>query len=75
MEKQEDKQQEDEQNILFYELVVRQSALERVLLKNKVIDEKDLAQAQIECMDKLKEIIEKKAKSDQSGFIKYGESV
>ncbi len=70
----------EERDRLFYELVVRQSALERILIKNKIISEKDLAEAQVECMEKLQAVIEEKQKeldaatvSPTTGFIKYGE--
>ena len=70
----------EERDRLFYELVVRQSALERVLIKNKIVSEKDLAEAQVECMEKLQAVIEAKQKELDSattaptaGFIKYGE--
>lgn len=70
----------EERDRLFYELVVRQSALERVLIKNKIISEKDLAEAQVECMEKLQAVIDAKQKeldaataAPATGFIKYGE--
>ncbi len=66
-------QEDVERDRLLYELVVRQSALEKALIKAGVITDKSLAEAQIECMEKLQEIIDKKTSVDKtSGFIKYG---
>lgn len=68
----------EERDRLLYELVVRQSALEKALLKAKVFTEKDLAEAQVECMEKLQSVIDQKqaeaAVPTTGGFIKYGES-
>lgn len=67
---------QEERDRLLYELVVRQSALEKALIKAGVFTEKDLAEAQVECMEKLHEIINKKvAGEEKSGFIKYGQEV
>lgn len=72
-----------ERDRLLYELVVRQSALEKALVKAGTITEKDLAEAQVECMEKLKQVIETKADAEnqieaeattkRTGFIKHGE--
>lgn len=67
----------EERDRLLYELVVRQSALEKVLLKFGIITEKDLAEAQVECMEKLKSIMDQHQKDSTTttnGFIKYGEN-
>lgn len=69
----------DDSNRLLYEMVVRLSALEITLVKTGVIVEKDLAEAQIECMQKIKDALDKylqtsESKQDNSsGFIKYGD--
>lgn len=70
----------EERDRLLYELVVRQSALEKALVDAKVISERSLAEAQLECMEKLKSVIEQadknraaEAAEPQGGFIKYGE--
>jgi hypothetical protein len=66
---------QEERDRLLYELVVRQSALEKMLIKTGVITERALAEAQIECMEKLQEIIDKRTSTESnSGFIKYGDS-
>jgi hypothetical protein len=68
----------EERDRLLYELVVRQSALEKALLKSEILTEKDLAEAQVECMEKLKSIMDQHQKEpiatvSSGGFIKYGE--
>lgn len=66
---------QEERDHLLYELVVRQSALEKILIKTGVITERALAEAQVECMEKLQEIIDKRTSIESnSGFIKYGDS-
>lgn len=50
---------QDERDRLLYELVVKQSALEKVLIKLSVLSQQDLAEAQLECMKKIQEIINK----------------
>lgn len=67
---------DEEYTNLLYELVIRQSAMEKALLKAQILTEKNLAEAQIECMEKLKLVIENQAKITEietEGFIKYGE--
>lgn len=65
----------EELDKILYELVVRQSALENLLLKFNLFTEKDLAVSQIETMFKLKKVIEMNQAQDKddSGFIKYGD--
>lgn len=71
---------QDERDRLLYELVIRQSALEKALVKAGVITEKVLAEAQVECMEKLKKVIETKSEVKAEavkhpGFIKFGDSI
>lgn len=79
-EKEQEEINHEERDRLLYELVVRQSALEKVLIKNKIISEKDLAEAQVESMEQVRAVIEAKQKeadaataAPATGFIKYGE--
>lgn len=67
----------DDSDRLLYEMVVRLSALEAILLKKGIIAGADLAEAQIGCMQKIKEVIDNRdstANSQPSGFIKHGEA-
>lgn len=51
---------EDERNMLFYELVLRQSAVETLLLKKNIFTEQELAESQVECMAKLEAVLNAK---------------
>jgi len=58
-------------DILLNNLIVRQAALEKLLIDKEILTEEDLMKAQIYCAEAIG--VNKAATPQISGFIKYGE--
>lgn len=52
---------QEERDRLLYELVLRQSAVESLLLKKGILSGPELAESQMECMAKLEAVISARA--------------